>query len=273
MAMRHPFFDLPVPLVIGHRGASGELPENTLPAFERALAQGAVILETDVHPSRDGEVVICHDPDVARTTEGQGPVAGFTLAELQRLDAGYRFSPDGGRRFPARGRGIRMPTLREALEAFPGTRFNVEIKLNDPVLIDATLRVLAETGREKTTLLTAAEDDTMAALRAALRARGLAPAIGASVSDVVAFVRAAASGDEPPPPEPLALQVPAHFAGNPLVTPELVACAHRHDVQVHVWTVNDRAEMERLLDLGVDGIMSDFPAILADVVGARREGR
>jgi glycerophosphoryl diester phosphodiesterase len=270
--MRHPFFDLQTPLVIGHRGASGELPENTLAAFERALAQGAVILETDVHCTRDGEVVISHDPDVTRTTDGQGPIAGFTLEALQRLDAGHRFSRDGGRTFPARGRGLRIPTLRAALEAFPGARFNIEVKQNDPRLIEGTLRALAETGREKTCLLAAAEDDTMASVRAALPVQGVAPALGASVGDVVAYLRAAANGTSPPP-EPMALQVPASFGGNALVTPELVACAHRHEVQVHVWTVNDRAEMERLLDLGIDGIMSDFPAILADVVHTRRGAR
>ncbi len=267
--MRHPFFDLPTPLVIGHRGASGELPENTLPAFERALSHGAVILETDVHRTRDGEVVILHDPDVARTTDGSGRVSSLTLAELQRLDAGYRFVPEDGGDFPARGRGIRVPTLRETFEAFPDVRFNIEVKENDAALIEGTLSLVAEAGREKTTLLAAAEDDTMAALRAALRERGLGTAMGAAVGDVVAFVRAAAEG-RPPPPEPMALQVPPGFAGQPLVTGALVEFAHRHDVQVHVWTVNDPAEMERLLDLGVDGVMSDFPGRLQEVVRARR---
>lgn len=266
--MRHPYFDLPTPIVVGHRGASGELPENTLPAFERALSQGAVMLETDVHLSRDGEVVLSHDPQVDRTTEGSGAIEEHTLAELQRLDAGHRFSPDRGVSFPHRGQGIQIPTLREALERFPGIRFNIEIKQNSPELIDATVRVVAQTRRAETTLLAAAEDDTMSALRARLAETELRPAMGAAVGDVVGFVRAAAAG-EAPPPEPMALQIPPTFAGNPLVTAELVAFAHRYDVQIHVWTINEEDEMRELLDLGVDAVMSDFPAVLRKVVDER----
>jgi len=266
--MRHPYFDLPTPIVIGHRGASGELPENTLAAFERALSQGAVMLETDAHLSRDGEVVLSHDPRVDRTTEGSGALEDYTLAELQRLDAGHRFSPDRGASFPHRGQGIRIPSLREVFERFPGIRFNIEIKQNSLPLIDATLRIVAEAKRAETTLLAAAEDDTMSALRARLAETGLRPAMGAALGDVVAFVRAAAAG-EAPPPEPMALQIPPSFAGNPLVTAELVEFAHRHDVQVHVWTINDENEMRSLLDRGVDGVMSDFPALLRKVVDER----
>jgi len=266
--MRHPYFDLPTPIVIGHRGASGELPENTLPAFERALSQGAAMLETDAHLSRDGEVVLSHDPRVDRTTDGSGAIAQHTLEELRRLDAGHRFTPDGGASFPHRGKGIRIPTLREAFQRFPGIRFNIEIKQNSPALIDATLRILAEAGRDEATLLAAAEDDTMSALRARLAESDLRPAMGAAAGDVVRFIRAAAEG-RTPPPEPMALQIPPSFAGNPLVTAELMEFAHRHDVQVHVWTINDEEEMRRLLDLGVDGVMSDFPALLRKVVDER----
>ena len=266
--MTHPYFDLPRPIVIGHRGASGELPENTLPAFERALSRGAAILETDVHLTRDGEVVLCHDPQLDRTTDGSGAVEDHTLAELQRLDAGYHFSSDSGASFPQRGKGIRIPTLNEAFEAFPGIRFNVEIKRNSAPLIDATLGIVAEAGREATTLLAAEADDTMSALRARLAAIGLRPAMGAAVGDVVGFVRAAAEGGTPPP-EPMALQIPPSFAGNPLVTPEFVGFVHRHGVQLHVWTINEEDEMRRLLDLGVDGVMSDLPGLLRKVVDER----
>ena len=266
--MTHPYFDLPTPIVIGHRGASGELPENTLEAFERALSQGALMLETDAHLSRDGQVVLSHDPRVDRTTEGSGAIEDFTLAELQRLDAGHRFSPDRGASFPHRGQGIRIPTLREVFERFPGIRFNIEIKQNSLPLIDATVRIVAEAKRAETTLLAAAEDDTMSALRARLAETELRPAMGAAVGDIVGFARAAAAGGAPPP-EPMALQIPPTFAGNPLVTTELVEFAHRHDVQVHVWTINDEDEMRSLLDRGVDGVMSDFPALLRRVVDGR----
>lgn len=267
--MRHPYFDLPRPIVVGHRGASGERPENTLESFERAVEQGAAILETDVHRSADGEVVISHDDDLARMTDAQGPLAERSWAELRRLDAGHGFSPDGGRSFPFRGRGIRIPRLVEAFEAFPGMRFNVEIKQNDRLLIDATLDAVAAAGREKLTLLAAAENDTMALLRARIRERGPSVAIGAATGDVLGFVRAALGQGEPPP-EPMALQIPPEFAGRPLVTRTLVDYAHSRDVQVHVWTINEPAEMHRLLDLDVDALMSDFPARVQQVLAERR---
>lgn len=260
--MPHPYFAPPRPLLFGHRGASGERPENTLPAFERAVRQGVAALETDVHLSRDGEVVVFHDALLERTTDGEGPIAELELTELRALDAGYRFTPDGGRSFPFRGQGIRVPTLRETFDAFPGLRINVEIKANSRDLIEATLDQVAP--RSELTLLAAAEDDTMQALRAALEERGIQPALGASTGDVLGFVRAAL-GKGPVPNGPMALQIPPQFAGRPLVTPELLDFAHAQGVYVHVWTVNDEAEMKRLLALGVDGLMSDFPARLVRV--------
>ncbi len=258
----HPFFSAGRPLLFGHRGASGELPENTLPAFERALAQGAMAIETDLRLTRDGEVVVFHDEDLDRTTDGHGPLAQRTLAELKRLDAGYRFTPDGGHSFPHRGAGFRIPTLREVFCALPGAFFNIEIKADDARLIESTLDLVGE--RTERTLLAAAEEATMRHLREALARRGLRPAVGASVADVLAFVRAAL-GLGPVPEEPMALQIPPDFGGKPLVTPRLLDFAHEQGVSVHVWTINDADEMRRLLALGVDGLMSDFPALLVRV--------
>jgi glycerophosphoryl diester phosphodiesterase len=138
--------------------------------------------------------------------------------------------------------------------------------------VDATLREIEGTGRHKTTLLAAGEDATMALLRARLAEQGLDVAQGAAPGDVVRFVRAMLDRTAPPQ-GPMALQIPPDFAGRPLVTPELLEYAHAHDVHVHVWTVNERSEMERLLELGVDGIMSDFPALACEVVAARRARR
>jgi glycerophosphoryl diester phosphodiesterase len=267
--VRHPYFDVPRPIVFGHRGASGEAPENTLVAFERALAQGAEILETDVHVTRDGEVVIAHDDDVSRMTDGAGHIAELRFREVAALDAGYRFSPDGGRSHPYRGRGVRIPALREVFRRLPETRFNIEVKANDARLIQGVVDLVAEHERAHLTLLAAAEEATLAAVRTEIARRGVPAALGASVADVLGFVRAAI-GHGAAPKEPMALQIPPSFAGEPLVTPALVEFAHRHDVQVHVWTINDEDEMRRLLALGVDGIMSDFPGRLRAVVDAQR---
>jgi len=268
--MAHPFLELHRPIVFGHRGASGERPENTLPAFEHALSQGADILETDVHLCSDGAIVVFHDAQLDRTTDGSGPLASRSLAELKALDAGYRFTPDQGRSFPYRDQGVQISTLQEVFEALPGVRFNVELKGSEPRLVEGVLGLVAATGRAHLTLLAAEEEKTMRAVRECRRRLGVDTALGASVSDVLGFVRAAL-GEGPPPAEPMALQIPATFAGKPLATPELIAYAHHHGVQVHVWTVNEGAEMERLLDLGVDGLMSDFPGQLRSVVDRRRD--
>jgi len=270
--MRHPYFDLETPIVIGHRGAAGEVPENTLASFRFALDSGAQILESDLHATRDGTVVMCHDDGVDRTTGGSGRIAELAFAEIARLDAGQGFSRDGGATHPFRGRGLRIPALRDAFATFPAARFNLELKERDAGLVEGTLELVAEFDRADRTLLTAADDELMALLRRRLRETGVGAAVGACTGDVVGFVRAAAEG-EPPPPEPMALQIPAEFAGRPLVTPELVRAAHACDVQIHVWTVNETAEMQRLLDLGVDGLVTDFPGRLAKLVANRRGAR
>jgi glycerophosphoryl diester phosphodiesterase len=266
--MSHPYFDVPVPSVIGHRGACGELPENTLPAFGLAVEHGAVILETDVHITRDGALVLIHDEVLERTTNGRGRVVDHDLAVLRELDAGHHFDPAGDGSFPFRGRGIRIPTLEETLDAFPKLHFNVEIKEHIPALIEGTVRAVCKAGREDSVLLAAAEDPIMHDLRAHLAQSGAHPAVGASVGDVLGFVRAAIDGVAPPP-GPMALQVPPGFGARPLVTREFVAHAHAHGLFIHVWTINEPAEIARIFELGVDGVMSDFPERVAKVVAAR----
>ena len=267
--MRHPYFSLPTPIVIGHRGGAGLAPENTLLAFERGLAAGAAIIESDVHLTRDGVPVLLHDPDLDRVTDGSGPVANLLLKELQELDAGSHFSQDDGRTYPFRGQGLRVPTLEESLNTFPGARFNLEIKADGDVAIAATADVISRLERAAFTLLTAAGGDAMRRLRRHLADRNLRVALGASTEDVLAVIRSAADGSPPATPA-MALQIPLEFADRPLVSTALVAHAHAHGIQVHVWTINDAAEMNALLDLGVDGIVTDHPERLADLIERRR---
>jgi glycerophosphoryl diester phosphodiesterase len=268
MAMPHPYFDAARPLVIGHRGCAGEAPENTLPSFERALAQGADILESDVHVTRDGVPVLLHDDELSRTTDGDGRVGDLTFEEVRRLDAGHRSTADAGRTFPLRGRAVRVPGLEEAFAAFPAARFNLELKEGVPGLVERTVGLVREFGRADRTLLTAADDTTMDALRAELARREVPVAQGACVADVLEFIASARDG-RPPRSPAMAYQIPATFAGRPLVTRTFVAHAHAHGVYVHVFTINARDEMERLLDLGVDGIITDFPGRLAALLSER----
>jgi glycerophosphoryl diester phosphodiesterase len=219
-----------------------------------------------VHATADGHVVVLHDDTLERTTDGRGPVRALPLAEVERLDAGHRFqAPDGT--FPFRGRGVRVPTLAALLERFPAAPINVEIKQEDPPIEGAVLAVLDRFGARGRTLL-AAEHATIM-----LRIRAAAPDVLTSLSapEVAEFVYRVRDGRlEGHRPPGVALQVPPSFQDTPIITAESVAAAHALGLEVHAWTINDEAEMRRLLALGVDGLMTDFPARAAAVLRAPR---
>ncbi|MFN2414502.1 MAG: glycerophosphodiester phosphodiesterase [Pyrinomonadaceae bacterium] len=255
----HPYFsrDAPGrPLVIAHRGGAGLWPENTLHAFGRAAALGVDVIETDVRSPADGEMVVIHDETVGRTTDGEGRVRQLTLAELKRLDAAHRWSPDGGRSFPLRGRGITVPTLREVFEALPGARFNIEPKQSEPPIVAPLCRLIREHGMATRVLVAAFAGDTME------RFRRECPEVATSASTAeaagfLALQRSGFAGSYGPPMQ--ALQVPERAGALNVLSREFVAAAHARNLRVHAWTVNSEGDMRRLLDLGVDGIMTDYP--------------
>jgi glycerophosphoryl diester phosphodiesterase len=252
------------PLVMAHRGGKGLWPENTLYAFERAVDLGVDILEMDVHSTADGVLVVMHDDTVDRTTEGTGPVHGFSLAALQALDAGYRWSPDGGQTFPYRGQGIGVPALEEVLMALPAVPLNIEIKQAEPSLAEPLCRLIRAhqaTGR----VLVASFDN-----RAIEAFRRACPEVATSAgqNEVIAlFALGKLSLDAAYSPPGQAVQVPEYRSGLHVLTPGFVRAAHRRNLQVHAWTVNEVADMQRLLDLGVDGIITDHPDRLLTLLG------
>jgi glycerophosphoryl diester phosphodiesterase len=259
------------PAILAHRGASARAPENTLEAFRLAVEEGAGGLELDVHATRDGEIVVIHDATVDRTTDGSGAVAGMTLEELRRLDAGYRFSPDGGRTFPYRGRGTRIPTLAEVYAQFPDVRVNADIKETRAGTEEVVLRVIRRAAAEVRTLVAS---NHHAVVRRFRRASGGRIRTAASRREIAAFYLMSCSRLEAlGHPAYDALQVPVEHKGITLVTPRFLGAAHSRDVRVDVWTINDAAEMRRLWDLGVDGVMTDRPGVLASLLEERREGR
>jgi glycerophosphoryl diester phosphodiesterase len=261
----------PWPANLAHRGASARAPENTLEAFRMAVEQGAGGLELDVHATRDGEIVVIHDATVDRTTDGSGAVADMALDELRRLDAGYRFSPDGGLTFPYRGRGLRIPTLAEVYEEFPDAPVNADIKERRAGAEEAVLRVIERAVAEARTLV--ASNDH-AVVRRFRRASGGRIPTAASRREIAAFYLMSRSRLEAlGRPAYDALQVPVEHRGIELVTPRFLRAAHSRGVRVDVWTINDPGEMRRLLDLGVDVIMTDRPGVLAGLLEERREGR
>jgi glycerophosphoryl diester phosphodiesterase len=259
------YFSRALPRLFGHRGAAGLAPENTLASFRRAVQDGAEFLELDVHATRDGVVVVIHDATLDRTTDGQGAVRERSFVEIRRCDAGFRFAQDGGH--PYRGRGVQIPSLEELLDEMPQVPLNIEVKQAEPPIEPMVIGLL-ERKRALDRVVLAAEDDTI--MR---RIRTYAPRAATSASRGEArdfFERYLWRGFDGYAPTARALQIPARFGGLDLVTAATLAAAHRFALEVHVWTVNEEAEMERLLRLGVDGVMSDFPGLLAGV--ARRLG-
>lgn len=255
--------------MIGHRGCAGSRPENTLLAFATAIEIGAQIVETDLHGSADGVPVLCHDATVDRTTNGSGAIAELSFDALRRLDAGFGFRDDEGET-PFRGTGLTLPRLEEALGDFPTLRFNIEIKQENRLLCQRVLEIIDDFDAADRILLTAGEPSVMEILRGCLERHPCRVAQGASTADVVGFL-GAALGSGSPPPHPMVLQIPAEFQGAPLVTREFVEFAHRQGVEVHVWTINETPEMSRLLTLGVDGLVTDFPSRLKDLLDDNSE--
>ena len=198
----------------------------------------------DVHTTADGHVVCLHDETVDRTTDGTGAVHGLTLAEVRALDAGYRFANDGGETFPYRGQGITIPTLEEVLAAHPTAWLSIEIKQTEPDIVADVIAVLDANDAASRVVLVSFDDDVVAAVRA--MRPDIVTGMSAGEMSVFAFLRPGQEATYVPPTT--IAQLP-----HALVTPEVI----------------ERATMESLLDLGVHGIMTDDPALLADVLATR----
>ncbi|MGB7924028.1 MAG: glycerophosphodiester phosphodiesterase [Pyrinomonadaceae bacterium] len=244
-------------LVMAHRGGAGLWPENTMYAFSRAARAGVDVLEMDMHSTSDGALVIIHDDTLERTTNGTGRVNSLTLAQLKTLDAGYRWTPDGGKTFPYRGQGITVPTLEEVFSSFPEMRFNIDIKQDQPSLANSFCRVIRDHEMTSRVMVASFKPSALDAFRQECSE----VATSASAADVLAFL---ALKTEPPEaasrvPLPQALQVPEYAGGRQVVTREFVNAAHQRHIEVHVWTINDETAMRRMLDIGVDGIITDYP--------------
>ncbi len=260
--MPRPYFGPTTPIAFAHRGGAKRRPENTLLAFRNAVALGYTHIETDVHQTSDGHFVCFHDRTLERTTSGQGNLRDHTLAELQQLDAGYHFIEDGSYAF--RGADARIPTLEEALELDPHVRYNLEIKPDDPSIPRRLWELIEHHGIHDRVLVASEHDEMTDAFRKHSRGRvatspGRKGALGFWARALGGVSKHAMFAFD-------ALQIPPHFRGMKVITPQFVEAAHRHGIQVHVWTVDDPVEMEELLAVGVDGIMTDLPEVLLDVL-------
>jgi glycerophosphoryl diester phosphodiesterase len=251
-------------LHISHRGGALLAPENTLPAFRMAVERYRTqMLELDVHLTRDGEVVVAHDDTLDRCTDGSGPLAALSFTELQRLDAGFRFTTDGGNSFPFRGQGVRIPALREVLRAFPGLRINLEMKPRQPGTEDVLYQVLREENALDLVCM-GSEHDTVAER---LVAR-MPDACHFYPRDALAsYVITLQSGEQPyVDPRYTVIDMPVYFGDMRLISPEFLRTAAAHGKWVNVWTVDDPAEMRLLISEGVGGIMTDRPDLLRQIL-------
>lgn len=278
------------PLNIAHQGGEHEVPSDTLYGFKTALPKGVDVLELDVHLTADGQVVALHDTTVDRTTDGTGTVERLTLAQIKQLDAAHWFVPGVGTshsRAPEEYvfRGIAtgdqpapegfepndftIPTLEEVLQAFPDTLINIELKQSNSTgrFEMEVARLLREHERVDDVIVVSFLDHSLEVFKA------LAPEVHTATATGNAGVFWASSqGPLPGAPNPrhVALQVPTNFSGIPVITSDdFVKNANSNGLAVHVWTINDRATMEQLLDYGVQGIMTDRPTLLEEVLQER----
>lgn len=245
------FLDHPGPIPFAHRGAHHEpdVTENSLTAFERAVALGYRYVETDVHATADGELVALHDERLDRVTDRTGAIAELPWREVRRARM-------------ANGDGV--PLLEDLLGSFPQLRVNIDAKHD--AAVGPLLEVLERTGAYDRVCLGAFSDARIVALRDATGGR-VCTALGPIE---VAALLGLADVDVPAPPGPAACaQVPVRHGDVTIVDERFVAAAHARGIAVHVWTVDDPAEMAVLLDMGVDGIMTDRPDLLREVLQSR----
>ena len=259
--------DLPQPLVIAHQGGDGLWPGDTMYAFEHAVALGVDVLEMDAHITKDGQIVLMHDERVDRTTEGSGLIEDMTLADLQKLDAAFGWSPDDGQTYPFRGQGIKVPTLEELFKAFPDMRYVIEIKLTKTPIAQPFCDLIHQYDMQDKVIVASFHDDAMKMFRAAC------PDVATSASrgEVTKFVlleKVFLSGLVSPRYESLQVPYdPSESLGINILTNRFVRDAHAKNVKVEPWTVNDQMLMQEYVDMGVDGLMTDRPDLLLELLG------
>ena len=256
VAARHPYLECEGPLAIAHRGGALEAAENTRSGFEYAVSVGYRHLETDVQVTSDGVAVLFHDDVLDRVTDATGRVSGLRWSDVRNVG-----TPAGT---------DQIMRLDHALEAFPNQCFNLDLK--SEASVDVTLAVLASVKCYDRVLLGAFSDARLETVR---RRVGPILATSAGPGEVLAYVAASRGLPFPRTPRsphaPLALQIPISMYRVPILSRRLVEYAHGLGIQVHMWTIDDEAEMRRLLDLGVDGILTDRPAALRTVLKERGE--
>ena len=245
-------------VAIAHRGGSALRPENTILAFDHAASLGVDGLECDVQLSRDGEVVVIHDPTVQRTTDGTGAVKDFTADELARLDAGAQFGAD--RRWPYRGHGIGIPTFRSVLKRYRELPLVVEVKSDQPEVADRALALIREADAEDRVILAGFSHTVVAHVRRVaphIPTSGSRPEVQSALLRSWLWMKPRLTGYR-------LLQVPFRFRGRQVLTRGYVRAARRAGIPVHSWIVDRPEDLQAMIDWGVTGLISDRPDLAVE---------
>jgi len=258
--------DISRPLVIAHQGGDGIWPGDTLYAFEKAVAIGVDVLEMDAHITKDGQIVLMHDEEVDRTTDGTGLIEDMTLDELKQLDAAYKWSNDGDKTFPYRATGIQVPTLEEVFQKFPEMRYVIEIKLTQNPIDRPLCELIRKHNMQDKAMIASFHDEAMHNFRQTC------PEIATSASrtEVRNFVllgKAFLSGLLAPQYQSIQPPYdPKESMNIPIMTERFIREAHAKNIKVEPWTVDDPELMKRYIEWGVDGIMTDRPDLMIEVL-------
>lgn len=270
---KHPFFDNDRPLVMAHQGGAGLAPSSTFAAFDQAMELDVDVIEFDVHMTKDGHLVAIHDPTVDRTTDGTGNVNDMTLEEVQSLDAGATFQAEDGS-FPYRNQGVIIPTVEDILTAYPDMRWNIEIKdTNDPALYqdiaEKLWHMITDFGVEDKVLLASFDHEIIKLLEEVSDGQAI---VAGGKQEIVRFVllhKLFLNGMYWTDID--AIEIPTSESFIRLDDKKLVRAAEKHGIDMHYWTINDPEEMHALLDLGADGILTDYPNLLLEVLAERNQ--
>jgi glycerophosphoryl diester phosphodiesterase len=259
--------DIKRPLVIAHQGGDGIRPGDTMVAFEHAVQIGADVLEMDAHITQDGKIVLMHDERVDRTTDGTGLTEDMTLEELRQLDAAYQWSNDDDKTFPYRGQGIHVPTLEELFQKFPDMRYVIEIKLTQNPIDKPLCDLIRKYNMQNRVMIASFHDEAMQ------RFRETCPEVATSASrgEVTKFVllgKIFLSGLIAPQYESIQPPYdPEESMNIPIMTKRFIREAHARNIAVEPWTVDDPELMKKYIEWGVDGIITDRPDLMLEVLG------
>jgi len=269
-APAHPYYEgADRPLVIAHQGGDGVWPGDTMYAFEKAVEIGADVLEMDAHITKDGHIVLMHDETVDDTTDGTGLIEEMTLDELKKLDAAYDWSNDDGQTFPYRGQGIQVPALAELFEKFPQMRYVIEIKLTENPMDGPFCDLIRQYNMQDKVLVASFHDEAMQNFRETC------PEIATSASrgEVTKFVllgKVFLSGLVAPEYESIQPPFDPEDSMNiPIMTKRFIRESHAKNIAVEPWTVDDPELMKQYIDWGVDGIITDRPDLMMEILNQK----